>query len=162
MRFRDAAAAAPFWQMVDWTPPTSLGNVARGVDNLVVGTLVDAALPAEPRADELVPYDGAPTLYHLEVVLTVLDEHGRNVSVAVPVLSGGREVVALAEPAAATIVELAPVGARVLLAERSGGVSLVALESKDGGVVAHHSSLDGAIATHDMESLQTAVRQLMV
>lgn len=161
VEFRDAAAAAPFWAAVDWSPPFTVSDIARSRDEVSIGTLVEADVPQTPRPDDLVPYEGAPTLYHLEVHLTVLDERGQRQTVQVPVLSSGAEGLALGDQAAERIIDLAPVGSQVLFVSSQGNASLVAMEANDASLLGYYSSLDDLASQHTLDSLRTAIENVL-
>jgi hypothetical protein len=119
--FRDAAAEAPFWATVDRQPPTTLEEVCRNTRRAVAVGTVQSVRLGEPRPDGLKPYEGAPTLYHLEVVLRVtVDDvlaggvrRGSTIEALIPVSSGGIAIVSddRSRSAADRITATAPVGA---------------------------------------------------
>ncbi len=165
LQFREAAAAAPYWAAVDWSPPTSTDEAARGAVAVVIGTVASSQVP-EPRADDLRPYDGAPTLHHLSVAMSVDvdrvvagDPAGEVVECQVPVLSGGADGIDDARPDADRIAAMAPVGATgVFVVRPSGTVAPVAFQSATGELVAYVASMDGAVAPHTTASLADALR----
>ena len=159
--FRDAAAAAPFWRTADWTAPTTIEAAVVSQHAVAAGVLGDAEL-GEPEADPLVPYEGAPTLYHLRVHIGLFDEEGQpDGQVRLPVDSTGGELIDGSSPAGAAIVQATPVGARAVLVARDGHVTPVALEAGDGELVAFYESMDAAVADHTIESLSAALSEAL-
>jgi hypothetical protein len=164
--FRDAAAAAPVF--VDRTPPTTLADLARYADSVVVGTVQSVTL-GEPRADDLKPYDGAPTLYHLEVVVRVTLEDvligdaggGSAVDVRIPVISSGIEGLGIGRPAGERIVATGPVGARGVFYVRDAWSEPVAFESSSGEPVAYLASMDSEVRRFTTTTLAEALADSM-
>lgn len=164
-QFREAAAAAPYWATVDWSPPTDTEEAARNAVGVIVGT-VGSSHVTEPLADDLRPYEGAPTLYSLVVAMSVEVDRvvaGRLaeqvVHSRIPVVSGGMDWIDHARPEADRIVATTPIGATgVFLVRPSSTVAPVAFESATGELVAFFESMDGAVETLTTTSLADTLR----
>ncbi len=161
-KFRDAAADAPYWYTVKWFPPSSVQQAVGNTSAVVVGTVRSARVD-QPRADDLIPYEGAPTLYHLEVVVDIDvtrvvagQVEGNVVQARIPVRSGPAEgLVAAGRAAADRIIAAAPENAVgvFLISRTSGTTKPVAFQSSTGQLVAFYRSMDEAVAPLDVEWL---------
>ncbi len=181
--FRDAAAAAPYWQTVDWTPPTTLAQVATETQGVVIGAITGAQV-VDPRADPFSPYEGSPTLFHLEVAFDVTVARtvtgaspGPVVQGRLPVLTSGLDGLSIGDDAAERIASAAPVGATAVFTLQDcrgftlggglqcGGDSpvrteIVALESSTGELVAFLQSMDPAVRPLTVASLAESLADL--
>jgi hypothetical protein len=158
--FRQAAADAPYWYTVDWFPPSSIEQIARGAHGVVVGRVRSARVD-DPRADDLRPYEGAPTLYWFEVVVDVEvtrvasgQADGEVVQVRIPVLASGFEGLDSARPAADRIVAATPTDALgVFTIGEAGAARPVALMSSTGNLLGYYSSMDSAVEDLGVDQL---------
>jgi hypothetical protein len=165
--FRDAAAAAPYWYTVDWQPPTTIEEIARGFSSVAIG-IVHAAMIEPPRPDALQPYEGAPKLYHLDVTLDIdtapspaASTGAARLQVRVPVLASGMDGLGTAQPAAEHIKNAAPIGAWgvFLVDTKSGFAQSVAFESADGPLIGYFRSMDATVASFTTASLADALER---
>lgn len=154
--FRDAAAAAPYWSLVDWSPPTSLPDVARHAVSARLGNVIATSV-VEPRPADLVPHENVPNLYDLDVDVVLRDQEGDEHHVRVPVMATSGEGFPQGQHAAEVIRESVPIGAEVVLLRYERRVLIVGMEANDGSLVAYYESLDEALATHTRETLLAAL-----